>query len=38
MYEPVWFTKKTVSLIAEAGATVTAAALLALLSLRRHGR
>ena len=38
MYEPVWFTKKTVSLIAEAGATVTAAALLALLSLRRHDR
>ena len=38
MYEPVWFTKKTVSLIAEAGATVSAAALLALLSLRRHGR
>lgn len=36
MYEPVWFTKKTVSLVAEAGAAVTAAVLFAALSLTRH--
>lgn len=33
MYEPVWFTEKTVSLVAEASAAVTAGALFAVASL-----